>query len=444
MMGNFRAMVIGLVVGFLIQGDRATVGEDWPQWMGPRRDSHWNETGLIEKFAPQGPKIKWRAPIALGYAGPAVSQGRVFVMDYEHQSGEIANNPGGRSELEGKERVICLDGATGKPLWKHEYTRKYALSYASGPRCTPTVEGDRVYALGAEGNFWCLSAKDGKVLWSKDFGKEYKQETPLWGYCAHPLVDDKNVYCVVGGEGCVAVAFDKLSGKEIWRALSAPEPGYCPPTFIDHGGKRQLLIWHPESLNSLDPRTGTPFWSVPVQPAYRMSITAPRKSGDFLYVSGIGSVALLLKLNGTQPGAEIEWKSDGQNAVYCANATPLIDEGVIYGADCQVGCLMAVRLEDGKRLWQTFAPTSGSERRVSHGTAHLVKNGDRYFIFSETGDLIIARLTPKGYDEISRAHVVDPTAECFGRNVVWAHPAFAQRCAFVRNDKEIVCVDLAR
>jgi outer membrane protein assembly factor BamB len=122
----------------------------------------------------------------------------------------------------------------------------------------------------------------------------------------------------------------------------------------------------------------------------------------------------------------------------------VIDGDTIYGNDCEVGNLRAVKLSTGQRLWETFKPTTGGERRESHGTAFITKNGDRYFLFSETGDLVIARLTPKEYEEIGRAHLLEPTNEAFGRPVVWNHPAYANKCIFVRNDKEIVCASLAK
>ena len=152
----------------------------------------------------------------------------------------------------------------------------------------------------------------------------------------------------------------------------------------------------------------------------------------------------LFKLSRDRPAAELVWRGRPNDAVYCANSTPLIDGGVIYGADCQVGCLRAVRLEDGVRLWETFEPTTGGDRRAGSGTAFLTKNGDRYFLFSETGDLIIAKLSPEKYDEIGRTHLLEPTGEAFGRKVVWSHPAFASRTVVVRNDKEMVCVSLAK
>jgi hypothetical protein len=159
--------------------------------------------------------------------------------------------------------------------------------------------------------------------------------------------------------------------------------------------------------------------------------------------SGYGDVGVLLKLDDAGPAAEIVWRGKASNAVYCANSTPFLEDGMIYGCDVGTGALMGVRLQDGERLWQTFEPTTGGTRRERYGTAFLVKHEDRFLLFSETGHLILARLTPQGYREISRFPLLEPTSAVFGRNVVWSHPAFAQRSVFARNDKELVRVSLA-
>ena len=266
--------------------------DDWPQWLGPERTGVWRETGIIEKFPAGGPQVLWRTPIAGGYSGPAVAGGRVYVTDFVRQSGEARNDPGGRAELAGKERVLCLNASDGKILWTHAYDCSYMISYPAGPRTTPTVAGGKVYALGAEGNLVCLDAATGTPLWSKDLKKEYRIDAPMWGFCGHPLVDGQRLFCLVGGEGSVAVAFDKDSGQELWRALSAaPDAGYCPPTLIAAGGARQLLIWTPQALNSLNPATGQVYWSEALEPQYGMSCSVPQHSGDYLYASGIGKCA---------------------------------------------------------------------------------------------------------------------------------------------------------
>jgi outer membrane protein assembly factor BamB len=156
-----------------------------------------------------------------------------------------------------------------------------------------------------------------------------------------------------------------------------------------------------------------------------------------------------LKLDKDKPAVTEVWRGDSKkkNGVYPVNMTPIIEDGIIYAVD-QPGVLRGVKLESGDRLWWTQKPVSGvedekEEKRINSGTAFLVKNNDRYFIFSETGHLIIAKLSPKGYEEIDRAKILETTNEAFGRPVVWSHPAFANKCVYARNDKEIVCYSLA-
>jgi outer membrane protein assembly factor BamB len=432
----------------------AARADDWPQWLGPQRDGVWRETGVLDKFPEGGPKVLWRAPVKVGYAGPAVAEGKVYLMDFESEKA-IPKDSFNRGELPGNERVLCLDAASGKPVWEHKYPVRYTISYPNGPRCTPTVQGGKVYTLGAEGNLHCLDAATGAVAWSKDFKKDYGAKTPMWGFCGHPLVDGQKLVCVVGGEGSLAVAFDKDTGKEIWRSLTAPEQGYSPPTLIEAGGTRQLLIWHGKALNSLDPETGKPYWSVPLEPAFGMSIMTPRQEGEYLFAGGISQapgrgVALALKLAADRPAAEEVWRvttKDKDRGVFPVNSTPFLADGMIYAID-QPGQLRGVKLATGERVWATFVPVTGKEqdenfRGTGAGTAFIVKNGDRYFLFNEKGELIIARLTPQGYQEVGRAKILEPTSVAFGRDVVWSHPAFANKCLFARNDKELVCVSLA-
>lgn len=420
--------------------------DDWPQWLGPQRDGVWRETGIIERFPADGLKFRWRTPIGGGYSGPAVAKGRVFVMDRQLAKGATnPTSPWGRGEIPGTERVLCLNEADGKILWQHEYDCAYTVSYASGPRVTPTVHEGRVYALGAEGNLLCLEAEKGTVLWSRDLRKDFAIKTPMWGFAGHPLVDGKKLICLAGGEGSVAVAFDKDTGKELWRALSAKEPGYAPPMIYEFAGKRQLILWHPEAVNALDPDTGKVFWTHPTRPEIRsgMTIPSPLKAGDLLFLTSFYNGSLLLRVDSDKPS--VVWQSrkvsekdtDGLHSVM---ATPLIKGGHIY-SPCSYGQFRCLKLETGERLWETFTPTSGRSERWGH--AFIIQHGDRSFLFNEQGDLILAKLTPEKYDEISRAHVLDPVNRDPGRPVVWSHPAFANKCVYARNDKEMVCVSLA-
>ncbi len=433
--------LVAFIAASLFTG--SLLADDWPQWMGPQRNGVWNEKGIISSFPSTGPKVLWRQPIHGGYAGPAVANGRVYVMDYI-TDGDQTPDPGKRNELKGTERVLCFDAETGKEIWTYEYDRSYRISYPAGPRCTPTVDGDRVYTLGAEGDLLCLDAKSGSVIWSKSFTNDFAASTPVWGFCSHPLIDGDTLYCLVGGEGSTIVAFDKMTGAEKWKSLSAPDAGYAPPSLVKVAGKTQLAVFHPESVNGVDPKTGALLWSAKIKSDYGMSIMAPLQVGDNLFVSAIGSHALMLKIPAGKidDEPEILWEGKPKMAAYAANTTPVLDGDTIYAVDCHDSALVAVDPKTGKRLWQQSSPVIG-KGRGNHGTAFLVKNGDRWFITNETGELIIAKLSPKKYEEVARAKIIEPTDDCFGRLVNWSHPAYANRCIFARNGKEIVCISLA-
>ncbi len=419
--------------------------DDWPQWMGPKRDNVWSETGILEKFPKDGPKVLWRAPVAGGYAGPAVVGDKVYVTDRVLAKGEA--NPDDPFDIKDKvkstERVLCLDAKTGKELWKHEYDCPYQISYPSGPRCTPVVNDGKVYTLGAMGNFICFEADTGKVLWQKDFLKDYKTKPALWGYASHPLIDGKKIVTLVGGEGSHVVAFDKDTGKELWKAGNMPETGYSPVMITEAGGKRQLIACAPKAVYSVNPETGEQYWTTPFSPNdFGYAVMTPMRVGDHLFVAGYPAKNLLVKLTADKPGVEVVFNNKKATAVYPGAVQPFLQDGLVCGYD-DSGTMYAVELPSGKRVWEDVGPVGGEEPKPS-ATAFITKNGDRFFFFAETGHLVIGKLTKTGYEEIDRAKVIDQTGAAFGRKVVWSAPAYADKKAFIRNDKEIICVDLAK
>jgi len=442
-----RSRLLWLLPVFLIASPLHA--DDWPQWLGPRRDAVWREAGIVEKFPEAGPKVRWRVPVNPGFSGPVVAGGRVFVTDRKVAKGAKVNDedPFDLSVVAGTERVLCLDEATGKPLWQHEYDAPYGVSYNSGPRATPVVSGGRVFTLGTEGHLLCLDAKDGKVIWSRAFKQDFGAKTPLWGFAAHPLLDGDRLICLVGGNGSVAVAFHKDTGRELWRSLTAKEPGYAPPVIIESGGRRQLIIWHPAALNALDPETGRVLWSLPQKIRQNVTITIPRQFGDLLYVSSFYNGSLMAKLDAQQPGAAVLWetKKVSEKDTTHLNAlmtTPFLEAGHIYGV-CNHGQFRALNAATGQRVWEDQAiVTKGEELECAN--AHIVKNGDRFFLCLENGDLVIATLNPAGVKELSRTRLLAPTLSYQGRDVVWSHPAFANGHIIARNDKELVSVDLRK
>ncbi len=225
--------------------------------MGSRGTEFTAKRESSTRCPPSGLTVKWRKPIQGGYAGPAVAAGRVFVFDYQKESGEAFNDPGQRANLNGKERLIALDAESGEETLAVAYDCPYSISYPAGPRCTPTVDGDFVYILGSEGDLKCLAADDGNVVWSRSLKQRLRRGGPDLGLCRRIRWSTAiSLYTMVGGKGQGIVAFDKRTGEVRWKALDA-KAGYCPPSIIEAGGTRQLIVFHPDAVVSLDPQTAT-------------------------------------------------------------------------------------------------------------------------------------------------------------------------------------------
>ena len=420
----------------------ASAVTDWPEWRGHGRLGVWTESGILDRFPEKGLQIIWRTPIRAGYAGAAVTGGRVFVSDFVRSRG-----------LRGTERILSLDENTGREVWSREWETNYTGlldTWAIGPAATPTVDGDRVYMLGRAGALLCLRAQTGEIVWQKDYVKDYGTELPVWGMTGAPLVDGNRLICLVGGaSNAKVVAFDKMTGKELWRALSSNgEPGYAQPIIINAGGTRQLIVWHPVAVSSLDPSTGRVYWEQPFKIDYGMTVPTAVQSGSRLLVSCFYNGSMMLSLDDKVPAARVLWKGTSDSEVqteglHAVVATPVIDGDYVYGL-CSYGQCRCLNANTGERVWESQAVT-GEKARWASG--QIVRHGDRYFINNDRGDLIIARLTPKGYEEISRTPLIKPTTNPGNRRALeavnWSHPAYANRRIYARNDEEIVCASLA-
>ncbi len=413
--------------------------EDWPEWRGKGRNGVWTESGVMDKFPEKGLTAVWRAPLNGGFAGPAVAAGRVIVTDFKRSSGK-----------KGTERALCLDEKSGKILWTREWSTDYiGISYDTGPRATPTVDGDRVYVVGASGVLLCLNVRTGAVIWQKDYVRDYGTQMPTWGISSAPLVDGDRLIAIVGGQPNARVmAFDKMTGREIWRALpSDSEQGYSQPVMVETGGIRQVIIWHPTAVVALDPATGRVYWNQPFRVNLGTSLMTPVWSGSRLLVSCFYNGSMLIDLAGEK--SSVVWKgkssseinTDGLHAVV---NTPVIDGDYIYGI-CSYGQFRCLDLKTGERVWETMEVTREKARWAS---GFIVRNGDRYFINNDRGELIIAKLSGKGYQEISRTQLIKPTTNPGNRRelgaVNWTHPAYANRHIVARNDEEIISVSLAK
>jgi outer membrane protein assembly factor BamB len=404
--------------------------DDWPQWGGPQRDLVWREDGIVEELPAELARV-WSAPIGAGYAGPSVAGGRVFVAD--------------RIEADGLERVLAVDAETGREIWRHAYAVDYTISYPLGPRATPTVDEDRVYALGAMGDLFCLNAATGEVVWQKNLPRDFNTQLPTWGMAAAPLVDGDQLIVLAGGRpDALVVSLDKRTGNELWRALEDEQVGYCPPLIFNFGGQSQLIIWHPAAVSAIDPQDGRLLWEVPFDVQAGLTIPTPRKLGSRLFVTAFYNGPVMIELGADGMSPQVLWRSaagnneiknDSLHAIMC---TPIVRDDFVFGVG-SYGELRCLDTQNGNVVWETRDAT-GEGRWWN---AFLIEHKDRVFLANEQGELIVARLDGEGYHEFSRAKLIEPTQPIQRRMTVWSHPAFAMKSVFARNDRELVRVSLA-
>lgn len=434
----------------LVTAMQASVqAEDWPQWRGINRDGVWQVDGVIDQL-PEGPlEREWEVDIGPGYNGPTVADGRVFVMDRDTSDGQQ------------KERILCFDSDSGALIWKHAYDARYTISYTAGPRASVTIDEGRAYAVGAMGHFHCLETATGDVVWSRDLNDEYEIDMPIWGIAGSPLIYGRLVIQQVAAEGACMVAFDKLTGKEVWRAL--PErAAYASPILIKQAGRDVLVCWTGESLTGIDPSNGQLFWSHEMQPIkMSIGIGTPTHSEDLLFVSSFYDGSLMVRPSRSSLESELVWRArgesekktvsrsvqlkneqltDGEFGIHAMIGTAIVKDGHIYATDSygEFRCLDATT---GRRIWEdnTAVP------RNRWATIHMVEQADRVWMFTERGELLLTKLSPAGLEVLGRSFLIAPTRVQLNRRdgVCWSHPAFAEKSIFARNDEQLIRVSLA-
>ncbi|HEV8291611.1 MAG TPA: PQQ-binding-like beta-propeller repeat protein, partial [Tepidisphaeraceae bacterium] len=381
---------------------------DWPQFRGPNRDNSLNEKNLLRSFPKDGLKILWRKPVGPGYSSPIVAGGRVYLSDSQ------LNNPNSL------ERLLCFDENTGQPLWTHSYNPAYPQwvfqdPTGVGPTSTPVAHDGKVYSFGMMTHLHCVDAKNGDLLWQKDLIKEY-QGSPF-SCRSSPLIEKNLLILNVGAKPNAAfIAFDKDSGKDVWKSLNE-ELTNASPIVISAGGQRQLIVWTQNSVSSLNPDTGQLLWREHLITDNNSAASTPiYNERDNLLLAG----GIVMKLDSAKPAATVVWPADKARAkrILGDTSTPLLRGSEIFwlnpGKD--FACLDAT---SGKELWKTDKLTP----MKTGNTINLSPCGDVVFIYTDEGNLISARLTREGYKELGRAHVIDPTYPFGARKVAWAGPA---------------------
>ncbi|HUV66548.1 MAG TPA: PQQ-binding-like beta-propeller repeat protein [Sedimentisphaerales bacterium] len=406
---------------------------DWPQWRGPNRDGIWREKGIVERFVTEQLPVRWRAEISNGYSGPTAADGRVYVTDRVTAPIQA-------------ERVHCFDAMTGAKIWSHDYECKYEqIDHRNGPRAAVTVDDGRAYSLGAMGHLFCFDATDGGILWDRDLRRQYKIRMPEWGIAASPLIEDKLVIVLISGQNACLVALNKITGEQVWRALG-DRAGYAAPIVIEQAGKRVVVCWTGERVVGLDLLTGELYWQYPFPPARMIhNIATPVFENNYIFVSGFFDGSLLLKVPPDEMAVQKIWQRRGSSekdtdSLHCCISTPILQGDHVYGLDAY-GELRCLDLHTGERIWESRLAVP----QARWATAHMVRHEGQVWMLNERGELIISRLSPERYEEVSRTKLIEPTQGQLDQRggVCWAHPAFAYRHIYARNDEELICADLS-
>jgi outer membrane protein assembly factor BamB len=393
---------------------RAESSGEWPQWRGPRRDGVSLETGLLTVWPRSGLKEIWRTPRESptpGYSCLAVSGGRLFTL--------IAEKRNGRQH----EAVVCFDAVSGKELWRYSYPCTYDFAYGSGPRSTPTVEGEYVYTVGATGTFLCLRTRTGEKVWEHNLLTEFGADNLAWGMSFSPLIVGELIYTNPGGpDGNSLAAFNKSTGKLVWKALD-DKAGYSSPIAVTAAGAPQIIFFTGKALVSVSPEGGKLYWRYPWKTRYDCNVATPIAVGDYLFISSYydkGCAVLhVVKDESGRPQVKMVYES---NQMCNHFSSCVYYQEHLYGFSDDL--LTCMEFRTGRVRWQQRGFHKGS---LTLADGHLIILGD-------AGRLALAEATPEGYREKSSAQV--------GEGTCWTVPVVAGGRLYVRDEKRIVCLDL--
>jgi outer membrane protein assembly factor BamB len=405
------------LAGLFLVSTMATAA-DWPQWLGPTRDGV-----STEKVAPwkEAPRVLWRQPVGEGHSSPVVAAGKVFV----------------HAKVKGKEQeeLLAFDAKEGKPLWHTPYDRdKFESIFGNGPRATPAVAGGKVYTFGVTGILSCFEAEGGKQLWQEDTLKKFKAANLTFGVSCSPLIEGDLVLVDVGGKGASIVAFNKDKGDVAWKTGDDPA-SYSSPIAFGQGKERQVVFLTQQGLIGLAPADGSVFWKFPLVDKLSESSTTPVRLGDLLVGSSVtyGSVGLKLETKDGKPAASEAWKN---GALTCYFSTPvvvgkdhlyMVTGNIIPPASVTLRCVDA---KTGKELW--------NKPKVGKYHAALIRTADdKLLMLDDSGNLMLLEPNAKEYKELCRAKVAVA-------GELWAHPALSDGKLYVRDGKELICLQLAQ
>ncbi|MCA9179135.1 MAG: PQQ-binding-like beta-propeller repeat protein [Planctomycetales bacterium] len=378
----------------------------WSQWLGNGRDGITRESGWSENWPADGLEKRWQAAIGTGFSSMSLSGDRLYTM----------------GNVDGREHVWCLDAQTGKVVWKHDYECELVDNlYEGGPGATPTIDGDRLYTLGKEGQLLCMQRHNGELLWRVDLQEAFDVELPEWGFNASPVIHGEQLF-IQGGR---VAALNKRDGKVIWKT-PPHQAGYGSVTPFRWQGEPLIASLDCEGLRVVRAADGKEVDMVQWPSPFRTNSTTPIVREDKIFISsGYNKGCGLFQL---KDGKLEELYANREMRNHFNNSILLGDE--LYGFDGNSNLGRVVRL-----TCLDFATGESRWQQSGFGCGSLIVANNRLLVLSEGGELVLAEASPRGYREIARSRVL--TGRC------WTIPILVQRNVYARNaDGDLVCVQL--
>lgn len=383
----------------------AQAGGNWPQWRGPNRDGISKETGLLKQWPAEGPPLVWKALGAgRGYSSMAVANGRLFTMGLRLD----------------REFVIAFDVATGKEAWATPHGTAYRDSRGDGPRGTPTVDGNNLYALGGNGDLSCLDAKTGRIVWAINVLTKFGGENINWGISESPLVIGDKLLINAGGPGASIVALNKKDGSLIWKSQS-DKAGYSSAMPVQIGNTTQVVFFTHQRAVGLDLKDGKLLWEYARPANDTANVATPVVRGNRVFISSdYGTGAGLVEIKADGKAQEVYFTKDMRNH----HSSSILIGDYLYGFSS--GVLTAMRFDTGEVAWR--------DRSVGKGS--LVYADGNLYALSENGVVGLIEATPAGYREKGRFHIQQDSLP------TWTHPIIAGGRLYLRDQDTIYAYDV--
>ena len=396
-MKHIQLLTIGLTLTTL-----TTPAADWPRWRGSNFDGITTESIRFETWGVDGPKQLWKAKVGTGWSSLSVADGRAYTM----------------GNTEETDSVYALDATTGAELWKHSYpcSSKDPNGYP-GTRSTPTVDDDRVYSVSRQGHLFCLDAKSGKVIWSKNFVTDFKSKIPTWGFAGSPLVEKEMLIVEAAAAGAAVVALNKRTGQVLWQNGNEGA-GYGSPVPYTLENERGVVVFNPAGLTARRVSDGKLLWHFPWTTSYDVNAATPLVIGDKFFISsGYNTGCALIQLTNNKP--KVLWTNKNMRNQF-ASCVYLKD--YLYGFDD--GELRCLDFKTGESKW--------SSGRYGKGSSILA--GQTLLAFSDKGLLAAVEASPGGFKELASTQIL-------GGKSTWIVPVLANGRIYARSLENLVCLD---